>query len=193
VNHSVDELEPYDPRAIANSIVLQRRSAGLATTHLTIQKLTYFCHARYLVSRERPLVQGYFEAWQHGPVHPALYAAFKENGNKPVARLAERKNIRTGELTVVSPPSREDIHRFIAEVTAGLSQLTSGQLVALSHARDGPWDIIHRRSKRERMIGPRIPNELIRDRAKYHLIFADERDGVRPEDEDTPITLHGFG
>ncbi|MGH1558477.1 Panacea domain-containing protein [Caulobacter segnis] len=54
--------------------------AGVAITNLALQKLVYFAHGLMIVRHDRPLVDGYFEAWEYGPVHPLLYGSFKSAG-----------------------------------------------------------------------------------------------------------------
>lgn len=193
MNHSVAELEPYDPRSVANAILMMYAIQGKKVTNLALQKLLYFCHAHYLASTGRPLVQGYFEAWTHGPVHPTVYAAFKEKKGEPLCALANSKDIRTGTFTTVPPPTRADVCAAIEQVVTSLSQLTAGQLVALSHARDGPWHVVYERSRSRRMLGLRISNDLIRERGKFHKMSAERLTGVREPNEDTPLANHGFG
>ena len=53
-------------------------------THLALHKLLYLSHGISLIENGRPFVSGYFEAWRYGPVHPAVYSAFKEAGEAPI-------------------------------------------------------------------------------------------------------------
>ncbi|MDE0644694.1 MAG: DUF4065 domain-containing protein [Gammaproteobacteria bacterium] len=56
-------------------------------THLEIQKLLYLAHMFHLVKEnEKPLVHGYFEAWEWGPVHPELYYELRLAGGKPILK-----------------------------------------------------------------------------------------------------------
>ena len=61
---------PYDARAISNLLLDMAGAGGIPVSNLALQKLLYFAHARHLVEVKQPLVTGYFEAWQHGPVPP---------------------------------------------------------------------------------------------------------------------------
>ncbi len=71
----------YDPRAVANLMLDEAKRCGINISNLALQKLLYFAHGIYLTKTKRPLVSGYFEAWQYGPVHPAVYRAFKGSGS----------------------------------------------------------------------------------------------------------------
>ncbi len=66
----------YDPRAIANLMLNEAERRGIRISNLALQKLLYFAQGIYLTQNKRPLVSGYFEAWKHGPMHPAVYRAF---------------------------------------------------------------------------------------------------------------------
>lgn len=57
---------PYDPRALANFMLDEAERNGLALTNLASQKLLYFAHGMFLNETKRPLVKGFFEAWQYG-------------------------------------------------------------------------------------------------------------------------------
>ena len=64
---------PYDPRSIANLLLDEADRLAINITNLSLQKLLYFAHGLSLIEDGKPLVSGYFEAWQHGPVHPLVY------------------------------------------------------------------------------------------------------------------------
>jgi uncharacterized phage-associated protein len=64
--------DPYDPRGVANLMLDEAERLGVEVTHLALQKLLYFAHGLFPINCKRPLVSGCFEAWQHGPVHPAV-------------------------------------------------------------------------------------------------------------------------
>ena len=180
----------YDPRAIANLIIQVIHNPP---THLSLQKLLYFAHGAYLLRKGRPLVTGYFEAWNYGPVHPAVYSAFKSFGTKPITSPALGKDIRTGRMKSIPLPCDDEVLRMVKRVVNSLEDLTPGQLVALSHAKDGPWYQVYRRSKHEHMLGLRISNDAIRERYRAHWFPADKLEFVDEPTEDSPLTYHRSG
>ncbi len=93
-----------DPRSICNLMLNEADRDGTRVTNLALQKLLYFAHARYLIEATTPLVSGYFEAWQYGPVHPAAYRAFKSAGDRPIDFRAERQDPLTGQRQQLPPP-----------------------------------------------------------------------------------------
>src|SRR5215469_12461877 len=97
-----DESEvraPFDPRSVCNLMLDEAR--GALITNLALQKLLYFAHGQHLIETKEPLVTGYFEAWQFGPVHPAAYSAFKSAGDRPIRFRATRRDPVTGQIVPI--------------------------------------------------------------------------------------------
>jgi uncharacterized phage-associated protein len=126
-------------------------------------------------------------------VHPGVYSAFKEHGASQITVPAKKKDLRTGEILSIPLPTHPEVVRIARLTVDGFGDLTAGQLVRLSHARDGPWDEVFKRSKHEKMLGLRISNKLISDRFKYHRLTACKLDEVEEPGEDTPLAYHRFG
>jgi uncharacterized phage-associated protein len=95
----------YDPRAVANLMLDEADKRGWTITNLALQKLLYFAHGIHLTKTKRPLVSGYFEAWQYGPVHPAVYRAFKPSGSAPIINRAVAKDPLTGKTRDLPKPT----------------------------------------------------------------------------------------
>jgi uncharacterized phage-associated protein len=182
----------FDPRVVANYII---RNARRPIRQIALQKLLYFSHGLYLVRTKEPLVKGYFEAWRYGPVHPAIYRAFRCFGREPITRLAESSDLRTGEMRSLPELQEVGACDVIDATLRSYEGFTDGQLVDLSHASGGPWDIVKRRSERENLVGLRIPNNIIRQEFGRHKLSSCKLAGSGDvyDDEDAPITYHGFG
>lgn len=180
-----------DPRVVANYII-ERTQGNIR--HIALQKLLYFSHCLYLIRFKRPLVKGYFEAWTHGPVHPAVYAAFKNHGADRIKQKALRKDIRTGLHSELPPLADEEAKKVVNITLAAYADMSDRQLVDLSHAKGGPWDIIKTRSQSERIIGLKIPNELIEREFRNHKVSIDRLNQVGDLDDqkDTPLAYNGL-
>ncbi len=138
----------YDARCIANEFIRRANAQDTPLTHMHIQKLVYFAHARLLVLHRQPLIDQAFEAWEYGPVEPVLYQALKHNGSKAV-----REAIPIGE-----PPAYSSRETAIFDwCFKQYGQLSGPRLSNLTHARDAPWTRTTRKST--------ITNEHIQD---YH-------------------------
>lgn len=177
----VSKFVPHDARSVANLLLSLADEAGVALTNLSLQKLVYFAHGLMIVRHGRPLVDGYFEAWEYGPVHPLLYAAFKSAGRNPLTQRAVKRDLRTGLTDVVVVPEDPESRAVVNEVFGALGRQTSTRLVNLSHAKGGPWHDVVNESGTGRGLGLRISDTVIKQRFYRHLIAigaADEREGV---------------
>lgn len=52
---------------------------GDVMTNLKLQKLVYYAQGFSLALHNKPLFAEHLEAWEHGPVCPALYAKYKRS------------------------------------------------------------------------------------------------------------------
>ncbi len=159
--------KPHDARAVANLLLARARRRGLEISNLQLQKLLYFAHGAFLTRHRAPLVSGYFEAWKLGPVHPEVYASFKSAGSDPIMFEAVRRDPRTG---VVSPLASIDdflVEDAIDNILRTLGDMPAARLVAMSHARNGPWDFVVNELATSRSMGTRISDKVTSDRFQY--------------------------
>lgn len=155
-----DEV-PYDARSIANHVLNIRDFIGLTTTQLDLQKIVFFCHSAYLHRTRGPLVKGYFEAWQHGPVHATIYRDFKVSGDKPISHRARKKDLVTGNSTDFPDITDTEVKRHLHEHVSALSALSTWQLVERSHAPRGPWAKTVYKGRTDVAFGLRIDDATI--------------------------------
>jgi len=160
---------PFDPRAVCNALLDEGERCALPVTNLALQKLLYFTHGLHLMEAKRPLVSGYFEAWQHGPVHPTAYAAFKQAKDKPISFRARRHDPLTGFAADLQAVTDEQALQYVRRVMAHYGRLTPGRLVTLSHAQKAPWHFVVESTKSAMVLGLRIPDTVIAERFKYHV------------------------
>jgi uncharacterized phage-associated protein len=181
---------PYDPRAIANLILDEAELRGLKITNLALQKLLYFAHGIYLTKTRCPLVSGYFEAWEYGPVHPAVYRAFKQLGSAPINNRAVAKDPLTGKTRDLQKPSDLEVIDLVRDVMKSYGHLPPGRLVDLSHAKGSPWSVVVDKARTDIAFGLQIPDDVIIDRFRYHKVpvGTDPRVG-EPPSEDSPVAF----
>lgn len=116
---------------------------GWSISNLEANKLLYFAQMIALGEREQPLVNGSFEAWDLGPVHPDAYHNAKVFGAKPIKPYIFKSR---GSIPEWEP--------IFARTLEAFGKLTSGQLVAESHWEDGAWATHYRPGAK----GVEIPN-----------------------------------
>lgn len=179
--------EPVDPRSVANLMLEDGHAYGYEITNLALQKLLYFAHGLFLIETDKALVSGYFEAWQFGPVHPTIYQAFKKAGHRPINFRACKVNILTGIETEVRSASNPLVKRYVNRILSSYGPSASSHLVKLSHAKMAPWDYVVEKGKRSVALGLRIPNDVIKERFKFHKVPVSEQPSVGEAVEDTPF------
>lgn len=151
----------FDGREVANFILDFCEARGRAVTNLSLQKILYFTHAWSLIAMNRPLIRHPFEAWQFGPVLQYLYREFSAYDRSPIIGRATRLNPKTGDRVPVDYKFDSDTAAMLNGVVDFYSQLSASDLVALSHAKDGPWyKCWHHAGKANP--GMKIDNQLIK-------------------------------
>lgn len=181
---------PYDPRAVANLILDFADNAALPMRHIALQKLLFFAHATYLVQRGRPLVTGAFEAWQYGPVHPAAYQAFRDAAENPIDFRANAREVLTGAERQLASPTNRDVRLHVMLIVSSYGRLSTGKLIELSHAQDGPWHHVVSGTG-SLALGARITDDIIKERFSRPVRSVNSVSSVpeigEPEREDEPI------
>lgn len=142
---------PYNSRVVADYIL--NSLPEKTVTPMKLLKLVYIAHGWYLAIKDRPLIKETVQAWQYGPVIPAVYYQYKEYGKNyiPVSgRYA-------GEM------SDED-ETFVSKVVNVYKQLDGLQLSALTHESDTPWHkTIQTNSQGEVHHGLTISEDVIKE------------------------------
>lgn len=179
---------PYDVRAVANVMLDEADREGIKVTNLALQKLLYFAHGIRLRQSKSPLVSGYFEAWQYGPVHPAAYRAFKSCGAAPIATRAMGKDPLTGRARELQTPDDPPTVQLVRDVIRSYGRLSPGRLVDLSHAKNSPWHHIVDKARTNVALGMRIPDNVIQERFHHHKVSAGEAPRAGEPEDDTPFT-----
>lgn len=73
--------------------------SGRTKTNLQVIKLSYIAHGFMLAIHDEPLIRDRVEAWEHGPVIPAIYDKFKKWGSGVIGR-APCKTVRFDERQI---------------------------------------------------------------------------------------------
>lgn len=175
-----------DARAVANLMLDRADIHRLRLSNLRLQKLLYFAHGRHLVVTHRPLVSGHFEAWKFGPVHPAVYAAFKDFGDAPITSRAVKRHPLTGMETALPLVVDDGALEHIDAVLVSLGRLPASRLVELSHAPNGPWAYVVNKASTSAALGMRISDTVIRERFVQVIPIRAEAENGEPG-EDSPF------
>lgn len=100
-------------------------------SNLKMQKILYIINMYYIGEYFEPLVEGCFEAWDYGPVHPELYHYVKVFGANPVGDIFQ----------FIDDVKKEDSKEktFLDAAVKQLAGVASARLVATTHREDGAW------------------------------------------------------
>ena len=171
-----------DSRHVANEFIRLSEERGSSLTHMQIQKLVYFAHARMLSLHGEPLLAQKFEAWKLGPVIRTLYDALKNNGPmqvKAAIPMAMPADLSTREKDT------------IAWAFAKYRQLGGQELSKLTHAPDAPW---YNAKSESSLSNPIIDNDLIGQYywAEWQEDLEVERERLRDDPEVQAAIAEGF-
>lgn len=137
-----------------------RELSGNTLTPLQLLKLVYIAHGWSFPLRDHGLIGERIEAWQYGPVIPSLYRALKDFRADPVTRP-----IAGASQDPLDPDEAELVDR-VYEI---YGKYSGGQLSAMTHRQDTPWDVAWQRGKNSR-----IDDQMISD---HYRRIHDERNG----------------
>jgi uncharacterized phage-associated protein len=130
--------ETYTASQIANFFLAITDPDENDMSNLKIQKLCYYAQGLCSAMRGRPLFSETIEAWDHGPVVPALYHEFKVHKSEPIP-IPEWFDFST-----ISDPDRTaltDLYEYYA-------QFSAWRLRDMTH-EERPWKDAYKRPSKE--------------------------------------------
>lgn len=157
-------MTAFPPLAVANAVLEEAESQGKSLTVMQLLKLVYIAHGWALGLLKAPLVDEEPEAWQHGPVFPAIYREFRRFGSRAISGLATgpRGSVPYADLS-------ESQRSVVRSVVQSYGDMHAFALSRITHEPDTPWFTTYRNglgASRE------IPNAIIAD---YYTKLAHER------------------
>lgn len=129
----------YDAIPISYHIINYSNEKKYNISNLKLQKLLYLVQAYFLATGPLPCFDDEIEAWDFGPVVPAVYHRFKQFGSGNIPKLLFQNN--DGRIIAVNGKdlkiASEDISK-INKVVDRFSKYSADDLVILTHHQD-PW------------------------------------------------------
>lgn len=108
-------------------ITLHRELFGESPSPMKLQKLCYYAQG-YLLAQDRELFPEDFQAWQHGPVIPALYHRYKDFGWRSIG----------GDMEFDASELDGTVAREVADIVAAYGRYDGAALSTMTH-REAPW------------------------------------------------------
>lgn len=125
-------------KTIANIFIDLASKENKKLTNLQLQKLVYIAHGFCLGFLGIPLYYNETRAWQFGPVIPDLYRDLQKYGSGLVLKRLTPIELEDDLKEEIDKESNE--HQIVAKVWEVYKKYTGGQLSALTHLDDTPWD-----------------------------------------------------
>lgn len=138
-----------DARTVANYMLYIMGDAFDDLTNMKINKLLYFAQGHYLSKYGKPLFSDGIEAWDHGPVIPAVYNAYKGCEDKPI------KGYDESMLSDMTPEAEEILYG----VARKYGKYTASALRNMTHVVGSPWGQVYEANRAH----VEIPLPVIRD------------------------------
>lgn len=126
----MEELSMISALCVAKKIICRMNETGKEITQLKLQKLLYFTEAYYMATyNKNELFKEKFYAWTYGPVCKEVYDEYKMYLSSPIP-ASECNNL---------PLLNENVEESIVKVCDVLGDLSSSQLIQLTHMQSSPW------------------------------------------------------
>lgn len=136
-------------KTVANYMLYIMSDAFDDLTNMKINKLLYFAQGHYLSKYGKALFDDKIEAWDHGPVVPDVYAAYKPCGDQPIHGY-------DADLISQVTPEAEDV---LFGVARKYGRYTASALRNMTHIVGSPWDQVYQKNQNH----IEIPLPVIRD------------------------------
>lgn len=137
----------------AAKVICER--SNWTVTNLSLQKILYLSHMFFMGrTGGEKLIRENFEAWEFGPVVPALYHKVKMFGSGA---------IRDGFFSAI-PIQDGPRAAILDEASNALLPIKASKLVAITHAPHGAWAQSYNRDIK----GIVIPSHRILEEYRYH-------------------------
>lgn len=141
-------------------------------TNLELQKIIYICHMLYMGVKgtvEKPLVKGYFQAWQFGPVHPDLYSHISTYRSEPIPKSAF-----SDEIEELDEKNHTDQIVMLDTILQSYPPGSVSKLMSHTHWKGGAWKKNYRRGRREQISN----HDVLEEYSNYKREKLGEKSGV---------------
>ena len=113
-----------------------------AYCHTKIQKLVYLCYADYMVKYGKKLFLEPIEAWTYGPVVQAVYNKLRKYASTDDTKTKLKYNNMDLVMRTRIMNSEDGVNKLdsIDDTLRKYENFAPGELVALTHKKNTPWD-----------------------------------------------------
>lgn len=160
----------YTVQHVANFFLAKGDSEGRPLTSLKLLKLVYIGYGWVLALTGRKLFEDEIQAWQHGPVVPALYHEFKHFGKDPILDRASCFDLESFEFSTPKiPASDSDISLILERVWDAYKIFDAWTLRDKTHVSGSPWSQVYNDQDRDTVIPDGIIAPYFKARISEYL------------------------
>lgn len=127
-------MEKVTVQNIAEYFIALSNETGNLITNLKLQKLVYYVQSWHLALYGKPMFDGNFQAWVHGPVLPELYFTYNDFKWRPI----ERDDLDHTNILSFEGMIGEEKTGFLKEICEEYFGMDGYELEKLTHQED-PW------------------------------------------------------
>ncbi len=171
----------YQVQQIANFFLEKGREENIPISPMKLIKLVYLAYGWMLAATGKRLFPDRIEAWQHGPVIPALYHEFKDWGRRFIDCYSRTVDLETGEIFVpkMSKDSADEYTVKLLEIVwNAYKNFEPWLLREISHEKGAPWDKVYDPRRWGVVLNDDDIREYFTKKINGYLKAADERESV---------------
>lgn len=160
----------YNVQQVANFFLAKGEEEGRGLSSLKLLKLVYIGYGWVLALTGRRLFSEKIQAWQHGPVVPALYHEFKHYRSDPISEKAVSFDLDSLAFTEPTIPDSDKETRLILErVWEAHKSLTGWSLRNMTHEVGSPWHSVYNELDRDTVISDELIAPYFKERIGEYL------------------------
>lgn len=136
----------YQAQQIANFFLEKGREENIPISPMKLIKLVYLAYGWKLAATGKRLFPDRIEAWQHGPIIPALYHEFKDWGRRFIDRYSCMVDLETGETFIPKMPKNSAdgyTVKLLEIVWNAYKNFSSWHLCIISQEKGSPWHKVY--------------------------------------------------
>ncbi len=134
----------YSASCIANYFIENTKSID----NLRLNKFVYIAYGLALVYKERELFKDRIEAWEYGPVIPAIYHEFKKYKDKKIIEqsyILDQNGKKEFSFIDKKDKGAKEVLDAVIEIYGGMSV---EKLLDFMHEKNSPWTECYKKGQR---------------------------------------------
>ncbi|WP_330169255.1 Panacea domain-containing protein [Bartonella grahamii] len=171
----------YQVQQIANFFLEKGREENIPISPMKLIKLVYLAYGWMLAATDERLFPDRIEAWQHGPVIPALYHEFKDWGRRFIDCYARTVDLETGEMfipKILKNSANEYTVKLLEIVWNAYKNFSPWHLRTATHEEGSPWHKVYDEQRWGVALNDDDIREYFTKKINRYLKAADEKEAA---------------